>query len=60
MLMRNKLLAGAAALVALALVGPAPGPRLERLAARARALLADPAEAEAHFTAGLAGLVGET
>ena len=45
---------------ALALAGPGPGPRLEQLAARARALLADPAEAEAHFTAGLANPAGET
>ena len=45
---------------ALALVRPAPGPRLEQLAARARGLLADPAEAGAHFTAGLADPAGET
>lgn len=45
---------------ALALAGPAPGPRLEQLAARARGLLAEPAEAEAHFTAGLADPAGET
>ncbi len=44
---------------ALALVGPDPGPRLEQLAARARALLADPAEAWRHFTAGLADPAGE-
>ena len=45
---------------ALAMVGPAPGPRLEQLVARARGLLADPAQAEAHFTAGLADQAGET
>jgi DNA-binding CsgD family transcriptional regulator len=44
---------------ALAMAGPAPGPRLEQLAARARGLLADPARAEAHFTAGLADPAGE-
>jgi DNA-binding CsgD family transcriptional regulator len=44
---------------ALAMAGPAPGPRLEQLAARARGLLADPAQAEAHFTAGLADQAGE-
>jgi DNA-binding CsgD family transcriptional regulator len=45
---------------ALALAGPTPGPRLEQLAARARGLLAEPAGAEAHFTAGLADQAGET
>jgi DNA-binding CsgD family transcriptional regulator len=45
---------------ALALAGPTPGPRLKQLAARARGLLADPARAEAHFTAGLADPAGET
>jgi DNA-binding CsgD family transcriptional regulator len=45
---------------ALAMVGPAPGPRLEQLTARARGLLADPAQAEAHFTAGLVDPAGET
>jgi DNA-binding CsgD family transcriptional regulator len=45
---------------ALALAGPGPGPRLEQLAARARALLADPAEAGQYFTAGLADPAGET
>ncbi|TVZ04610.1 helix-turn-helix transcriptional regulator [Trebonia kvetii] len=45
---------------ALVMAGPAPGSRLEQLAARARGLLADPAQAEAHFTAGLADPAGET
>ncbi len=45
---------------ALALVGPDPGPRLKQLAARARALLADPADACEYFTAGLADPAGET
>lgn len=45
---------------AMALAGPDPGPRLEQLAARARALLADPAEADQYFTAGLADPAGET
>ena len=44
---------------ALAIVGPAPGPRLDQLAARARGLLAGPA-AEAHFAAGLAQPAGNT
>lgn len=44
---------------ALALIGPTVGPRLAQLAARARALLADPAEAESYFTAGLADPAGE-
>jgi DNA-binding CsgD family transcriptional regulator len=37
----------------LALVDPSPGPRLEQLAARARGLLAERADAEAHFAAGM-------
>ena len=45
---------------ALARVGPAPGPRLEQLTARARGLLAEPAGAEVHFAAGLADSAGET
>src|SRR5216683_2694469 len=45
---------------ALARVDPAPGPRLEQLAARARGLLAEPAGAEAHFAAGLADPAGDT
>jgi len=44
---------------ALALVGAAPGPRLEQLVARARALLADPADAGKYFTEGLADPAGE-
>jgi hypothetical protein len=44
----------------LALAGPAPGPRLEQLTARARGLLADPADAGSYFTAGLADPAGET
>ena len=38
---------------ALAQVDPAPGARLEQLAARARGLLAEPADAGHHFKAGL-------
>jgi DNA-binding CsgD family transcriptional regulator len=45
---------------ALARVGPAPGPRLEQLAARARGLLAEPADAEAHFAAPLSDPAGNT
>ena len=45
---------------ALARVDPAPGPRLEQLAARARGLLAGPDSAEAHFAAPLADPAGET
>jgi DNA-binding CsgD family transcriptional regulator len=45
---------------ALALVAPAPGPRLDQLAARARGLLAAPADAEAQFAAGLADPAGDS
>ena len=45
---------------ALARVDPAPGPRLDQLAARARGLLAEPADAEAHFAAPLADPAGDT
>lgn len=45
---------------ALTLVDAAPGPRLEQLAARARGLLADPAEVEVRFVAGLSDPAGET
>ncbi len=45
---------------ALARVDPAPGPRLEQLAARARGLLAGPDSAEAHFAAPLADPTGDT
>jgi len=45
---------------ALARVDPAPGPRLEQLAARARGLLAGLADAEAHFAAPLADPAGDT
>jgi DNA-binding CsgD family transcriptional regulator len=45
---------------ALARVDPAPGPRLEQLAARARGLLAGPDSAEAHFAAPLADPAGDT
>jgi DNA-binding CsgD family transcriptional regulator len=45
---------------ALAQVDPAPGPRLDQLAARARALLAEPDSAEAHFAKALADPAGET
>ena len=43
---------------ALALVEPAP--RLGQLAARARGLLAEPADAEPHFAAGLADAAGDS
>jgi DNA-binding CsgD family transcriptional regulator len=39
--------------LALAQVDPVPGPRLEQLAARARGLLAEPADAETHFAKAL-------
>jgi DNA-binding CsgD family transcriptional regulator len=45
---------------ALLLVDPAPGPRLEQLAARARGLIAEPAGAEAHFAVPLADPRGDT
>jgi DNA-binding CsgD family transcriptional regulator len=45
---------------ALALIGPAPGPRLSQLAARARGLLAEPAGAGDQFARGLAEPAGET
>jgi len=45
---------------ALAGLDPAPGPRLEQLAARARGLLAEPAGAEGYFAAPLADPAGET
>jgi DNA-binding CsgD family transcriptional regulator len=45
---------------ALAHVDPAPGPRLEQLAARARGLLAEPADAEPYFAAPLADPAGNT
>ncbi len=45
---------------ALAQVDPAPGPRLEQLAARARALLAGPSSAEAFFYKALADPAGDT
>jgi len=45
---------------ALAQVDPAPGPRLEQLAARARGLLAEPADAEAHLTKALSDPAGDT
>ncbi len=44
----------------LAQVDPAPGPRLEQLAARARGLLAEPADAEAHFAKALSEPAGDT
>jgi hypothetical protein len=44
---------------ALTQAGPAPGPRLDQLAARARGLLAERADAEAFFTKGLADPDGE-
>jgi len=44
----------------LARLAPAPGPRLEQLAARARGLLAEPDSAEAHFAAPLADPTGGT
>jgi DNA-binding CsgD family transcriptional regulator len=45
---------------ALARVDPAPGSRLEQLAARARGLLAEPADAAAYFAAPLADSAGIT
>jgi DNA-binding CsgD family transcriptional regulator len=45
---------------ALALLDPAPGPRLEQLAARARGLLAEPADAEQHFARPLTDPTGDT
>ena len=45
---------------ALAQVDPAPGPRLEQLAARARALLAEPSDAEVHFSKALSDPAGDT
>jgi len=45
---------------ALARVDPAPGPRLDQLAARARGLLAGPDAAETFFAAPLAGPAGDT
>ena len=45
---------------ALARVDPAPGSRLEQLAARARGLLAEPADAAAYFAAPLADSAGTT
>jgi DNA-binding CsgD family transcriptional regulator len=44
----------------LAQVDPAPGPRLEQLAARAHGLLAEPADAEAHFAKALSEPAGDT
>ncbi|MEU9157441.1 AAA family ATPase [Streptomyces sp. NPDC048417] len=44
---------------ALARLKPAPGPRLEQLTARARGLLAEPDDAEAHFAAPLADPAGD-
>jgi DNA-binding CsgD family transcriptional regulator len=44
---------------ALAQVDPEPGPRLEQLAARARGLLAEPADAETHFGKALSDPAGE-
>jgi DNA-binding CsgD family transcriptional regulator len=43
----------------LALVDPAPGPRLTQLMARARGLLAEPAEAEQHFGQALSDPAGD-
>jgi DNA-binding CsgD family transcriptional regulator len=45
---------------ALARVDAAPGSRLDQLAARARGLLAEPGDAEAHFTSGLSVPAGDT
>jgi DNA-binding CsgD family transcriptional regulator len=45
---------------ALAQVDPAPGPRLEQLAARARGLLAEAADAEVYFTKALSDPAGDT
>jgi len=44
---------------ALARVDPAPGPRLEQLAARARGLLAEPADAEPYFAKALSDPAGD-
>ncbi len=44
---------------ALALLDKAPGPRLEQLAARARGLLAEPADAEGHFGKGMSDPAGD-
>src|SRR5262249_53071504 len=44
---------------ALAPADPSPGPRLHQLAARARALLAEPAQAEAYFDKGLSDPAGD-
>ncbi len=44
---------------ALARADPAVGPRLEQLAARARGLLAEPANAEAHYSKALANPAGD-
>ena len=44
---------------AMARVDPAPGPRLEQLAARARGVVAEPADAGDHFERALAGPAGE-
>ncbi len=46
--------------LALAQVDPAPGLRLEQLAARTRGLLAEPADAEAHFVMALSEPAGDT
>jgi len=45
---------------AMAQVDPAPGPRLLQLAGRARAMLAERSDAEAHFTLGLTDPAGAT
>jgi DNA-binding CsgD family transcriptional regulator len=45
---------------ALARVDPAPGPRLEQLAARARALLAEPAATAAYFAKGMSDPAGDS
>jgi DNA-binding CsgD family transcriptional regulator len=45
---------------AMSLIGPDPGPRFAQLAARARGLLAEPADAGGHFAAALADPTGET
>jgi DNA-binding CsgD family transcriptional regulator len=44
---------------ALAALGPRPGARMDQLVARARGLLAEPADAEEHFAAGLADPAGD-
>jgi DNA-binding CsgD family transcriptional regulator len=46
--------------LALAQADPAPGSRLEQLAARARGLLAEPADAEIHFAKALSEPAGDT